>query len=79
MIGEIIPQILRIEQASFGQKIQICLETSGASFLDKKSNVNDCIQFGGFSERNNFGNVRERHFWTKKPEHILKNGLDYLS
>ena len=33
MIVEIIPKIVGIELASF---------------LDKKSNVNDCIQFGGF-------------------------------
>ena len=52
------------------------------SFLDKKSNVNDCIQFRGFFEKNKFGNVWERQgasFMDKKPEHILKNGLDFLS
>ena len=45
------------------------------SFLDKKSNVNDCIQFRGFFEKNKFGNVWERQgasFMDKKPEHILK-------
>ena len=26
-----------------------------------------------------FGNVTERHLWTQKPEHILKNCLDFLS
>jgi len=32
-----------------------------------------------FLNKNNFGNVRERHLWRKKPEHILKNGLDFPS
>ena len=36
MIGEIIPQILGIDLASF---------------LDKTSNVNNCIQFGGFLKK----------------------------
>ena len=52
MIGEIIPQILGIEQASFlDKKSRYFWERLGASFLDKKSNVNDCIQFGEFSKK----------------------------
>ena len=62
MIGEIIPEILGIELASFLDKKSRCVwKRLGASFLDEKSNVNDCIQFGGFFEKHNFGNVKERH------------------
>ena len=40
MIGEIIPQILGIEQASFlDKKSRYFWERLGASFLDKKSRV----------------------------------------
>ena len=44
------------------------------SFLDKKSNVNDCIQFRGFFEKNKFGNVWERQgasFMDKKNQNIF--------
>ena len=39
--------------------------------------INDCIQFGRFFEKNNFG--QRASFMDKKPDHIQKNGLDFVS
>ena len=34
--------------------------------------MSDCIQFGQLFGKIFFGNARERHLWTAKPEHIVK-------
>ena len=79
MIGEIIPQILGIELASFlDKKSRYLWKRLGASFLDLKSNVIDCIRFGGFLKKS-FWEGQGASFMDKKLEHILKNGLDFLS
>ena len=45
VVGKIIPEILGFELASFSDKKSSCVwERQEASFLDKKSNANHCIE-----------------------------------
>ena len=73
MIGEIISEILRIKLASFlNKKFRYVWERLRASFLDRKSNVNNTYSSADFLKKTNFGNVSERHLWTKKQNRFGK-------
>lgn len=66
MIDKNVYGILRFELASFwDKKSRLFWERLEASFLNKKFNVNDCIEFSGFFE--------------KRTERIMKNDLIFCS
>jgi len=68
VVGKIIPEILGFELASF---------------LDKKSNANNCIQIWGFFKKNLILGTELASFSDKKTEHILvrlsRNDADSIS